>query len=184
VEVIQKELGMDSGRLAPKDARIVNFILKYARKLFATMVYCGISGINLLMAMTLAEGSNFNDGQLPINNLSSLPRTDRPTLFQHWNRANLNRFYEEQWSFLAPVFSMNDFSSQDYDASVILPFVPVETRANSGGSNRVRRFGIPPSHLGRVITPFFVRLSRYCMISRTDIHLRQKMTLRLPPNMS
>lgn len=149
MEVIQKELGMGSGRLAPKDERIVDFILKHARKLFATMVYCGISGTNLLTAMKSAEGSNFNDGQLPINNLGSLPRTGRPTLFQHLDRAMLNRFYEEQWSFLAPVFSMNDFSSQDYDASVILPFVSVETRANSGGSHGIRRFGIPPSHLGR-----------------------------------
>ncbi|KAF2963139.1 hypothetical protein GQX73_g10425 [Xylaria multiplex] len=132
------------------DPKHIHFVMRRARRLFATMVCCEVSAPDILLALKSAEAINFDDGRLPVENLRLVPRNNMPDLFRLWDYGQLNTFYRIQWGFLAPIFSVHHFSSQTFNEDHILPFVSVETLTQLDGHHGDERFGIPLSHLGQV----------------------------------
>ncbi|GAW17562.1 hypothetical protein ANO14919_070200 [Xylariales sp. No.14919] len=164
-DAVRQELGTTPNPTVTVDTSTVDFIVQHAKILFATMVCCRIDASTILDSMKTAAAEGFKDDQLPLN--SPIPHTGTPIPFQQWRRGRLNRFYEMQWNFLAPVFSMEIFSIREFDGNIILPFVSVETQTKPDAIHRTQRFGISPRYLGKVESDG-VSTTEYVVVERID----------------
>jgi hypothetical protein len=127
-------------------ANILNFILCHARKVFAITIYSSIAGENLLRAMTNFYRHKFNDESLPIVDLKQLERLGlSPFRLRLWTNLAIRNFCENQWQFLAPVFSPTQFQ-YNLEADCILPFTWKNSTVKGGYSSQVTEVEIHPAH--------------------------------------
>ncbi|KAF2967643.1 hypothetical protein GQX73_g5918 [Xylaria multiplex] len=112
---------------------LVEFVMMKARKLF---VILAVTGMEIIPALISLQQYDFTDDYLPISRDIDLDNckinnADRkcnhpPALnaFHHspWDMVMLRMFYNEQWKFLAPVFS-HDRRTQKLQLKCILPFI-------------------------------------------------------------
>jgi hypothetical protein len=137
-------LNLDLTRnLASRDESLLNFILQSAKRLFAIILTCHFRGTDLRRVMTMFRRKHFQDNALPVTNdvLAELDCFNK----KPWNAMERRLFFIEQWAFLAPVFSSDNFK-MDLEPDHILPFILVDQGNKSGSFNQIFRATIHPAH--------------------------------------
>lgn len=122
--------------------KIVDFVCGGAKKVFATAVLSGLRGEDLETAMELFMVESFTDESLPVR------QETFEELFSGldaWSRLARHRFCQEQWKFLAPVFSRQTFKL-DLVPEHILPFIEKNRELREGAFSQVFRVQIHPAH--------------------------------------
>lgn len=149
LEVVIKEL-LDKDDLRPEELRlpekkkdVVDFILSKAPKVFATAVVSGLRGKLLAVAMVKFHSIGFHDECLPVTEHDS----KHLKMFQDlWSNMTIRYFRQEQWRFLAPVFSRTN-CKLDLKPGHILPFIKkYDNNVKEGAFGRVYRVEIHPAH--------------------------------------
>ncbi|KAL3299014.1 HET-domain-containing protein [Colletotrichum asianum] len=151
--------------VAGHDEDLITFIDTRAKKVFATAYYVLVGDEkSLLNTMIYFQSCEFTDESLPIENLQ-VPRTqeacqtkesqarlpspfDRivdPQLRRIWARIKVRKFYQNQWKFLAPVFSSKKFH-YILPVGSVLPFVWVNKIVKEGRFSRVHEIRIHEDH--------------------------------------
>lgn len=141
---IANALDLDLTRtLASRDKCILNFILQSAKRVFAIMLTCHFRGFDLRRVMETFRRKHFDDDALPVTSdaLSELGCFNK----RPWSAMERRLFFREQWAFLAPVFSSDNFR-MDLEPDHILPFILVDQDTTKGISNQVVHATIYPSH--------------------------------------
>ena len=147
VELITEAVIIHEMELPPlernRDKELVMFILRNSKRVFATAAMCGIYGNRLLKIMKKFKDHGFDDDCLPVREekVSGLPCFSG----RHWSAFRVRSFLENQWAFLAPVFSKSNFKL-DLDPKHILPFTWVSNEAKDGTFSQVYQVKIHPSH--------------------------------------
>ena len=129
--------------LASGDERLLNFILQSAKRVFAIILTCHFRGTDLRRVMTMFRRNHFEDNALPVTNdvLAELDCFNK----KPWSAMERRLFFREQWAFLAPVFSSDNFK-MDLEPDHILPFILVDQDTKSGSFNQGFHATIHPSH--------------------------------------
>ena len=129
--------------LASRDERLLNFILQSAKRVFAIILTCHFRGSDLRRMMETFRRKHFDDKDLPVTSDALLELdcfNKRP-----WSAMERRLFFREQWAFLAPIFSSDNFKT-DLEPDHILPFILVDQDIKSGGFSQVFHATIHPSH--------------------------------------
>lgn len=149
-------------------------ILDDSKKIFAIAIDTGFKKQSLVKAMRMLEEHNLTDGKLPLSqdelqslrdaeleampveeDLSSSMDIDDELI---WTDAHIGNFLDNQWKFLAPVFSLNGVN-QDVRQRDILPFTEKTHRSSGTGAyGRVFKCKIHHSHMTGGQRPIAVRL--------------------------
>jgi len=126
-----------------EDNSLIDFIVKYAKKVFAIALMIDVSGANLRVAIKNFKAFNFQDESLPLSKdaLPGLPFFSK----KPWSRLRTHNFLQNQWIFLAPVFSKTKFKL-DLEPEHILPFTWVSNEAKDGTFSQVFQVKIHESH--------------------------------------
>lgn len=135
-----------------KDQKLVAFILKHAKKVFATAVVCDISGNELYKVMGKFKEGNFQDSSLPVKAgvLYELPCFSIKT----WSNLKKLNFVSKQFVFLAPVFSRSEFKLE-LEPEHIFPFTWVSNEAKEGTFSQVFQVTIHDSHQDMLVSLHF-----------------------------
>ncbi|KAI0517532.1 kinase-like domain-containing protein [Xylaria bambusicola] len=138
---------------------LVEFVIMKAKKVFAILA---VTGMEIIPALESLQQYEFTDAHLPITRdidlhnckINNVDREcNHPPAFNAfhsspWDMVMLRTFYNEQWKFLAPVFS-HDRRTQNLQLKCILPFIEPpfshEPRKSSFFSD-VYQVQIHPSH--------------------------------------
>ena len=157
---------------------LAEFVIMKARKLFAILA---VTGIEIIPALESLQQYDFSDDHLPITRdinpdnckINNVDREcNHPPAFNvfhssPWDMVMLRMFYNEQWKFLAPVFS-HDRRTQKLQLKCILPFIepPLshEPRKSRFFSD-VYQVEIHPSHR---TTDFSVRPQQFLSVLPTE----------------
>jgi len=136
---------------------LVDFICKHAKKLFLT---ASLHHGNLQDIMDTFKYHGMTDKELPIRDLTSedmycdvhtegLQRVcsheKALEAFHRWDTHDVWTFYNDQWTFCAPILDM-ECSSQEFHAKHILPFIEKGTTQKDGHFSTVFQAVIHPSH--------------------------------------
>lgn len=148
-ESILEELKRKQPAKTELDA-LANYLFTDARKTFAIAIHAEIS--NLYLAMKCLKDSHFTDKtDLPIARRTSVQGHALSTLSKKvWRDPQIDKFYEQQWKFLAPVFSVATERQTDYtlQPSCILPFVKRHhSDSDKGSFGQVYKYEIHERHL-------------------------------------
>jgi len=149
-ESVLRELGLKEQdmRKGSDEEGLVDFILKPpgAKKVFATLMFCGFTEIDLRMAISQFKSINFQDTSLPITEKTKrdIPFFE-PTIVNPWRSMKIRHFCDYQWTFLAPVFSNNSLDL-DLQPRHILPFIRATKNIDEGAFGDVHRVTIHESH--------------------------------------
>lgn len=157
---IRRELKIDQNLENSDEKDLIYFILHHAKKVFAIALVSGVGGDDLFTAMKKFKQSNFRDdnNSLPVKKkaLSALPCfSGRP-----WKLRTTRSFFENQWRFLAPVFSSKIFK-HDLEPEHILPFVWVGNEFRDGTFSQVYKVLIHEAHQEN---PFFTVRAQLCTL--------------------
>jgi hypothetical protein len=151
---------------------LVEFVVKHAPKSFAIMVFAFADSRPewLRDALQLFHDCGFNDSCLPaedpadadpgVTNTTLATGTmrksfeDVQTLDQSrnksskicWRPRKITQFCENQWKFLAPVFSTRKHN-YDIASMAILPFISKYFESGQGSFGRVYKYEIHPDHI-------------------------------------
>ncbi|WJG35684.1 uncharacterized protein FOBCDRAFT_241613 [Fusarium oxysporum Fo47] len=142
-------------------SELVDFICRDAKKLFMT---ASLHHGNLHDIMSTFKYHGMTDENLPIRDLTSedkycdihtegLQRVcshDKALeAFHRWDSHDVWTFYNDQWTFCAPILDM-ECSSQEFHAKHVLPFIEKGTTQKDGHFSTVCEAVIHPSHqIGR-----------------------------------
>ncbi|RKK06959.1 hypothetical protein BFJ66_g16171 [Fusarium oxysporum f. sp. cepae] len=136
---------------------LVDFICKHAKKLFLTASF---HHGNLQDIMDTFKYHGMTDKELPIRDLTSedmycdvhtegLQRVcsheKALEAFHRWDTHDVWTFYNDQWTFCAPILDM-ECSSHEFHAKHILPFIEKGTTQKDGHFSTVFQAVIHPSH--------------------------------------
>lgn len=146
---------------------LIDFIRTEARKLFIICVHINFSGEDLMKAIKLCQGNSISDASLPVgrkilgglvDQLVSLGDDDYTLSGADfhsdetdeeeegiWTTSRINDFYEAQWKFIAPVFSLDNVN-HDLNGLSVLPFPEVVELAK-GSFGKVSRCQIHEAHV-------------------------------------
>jgi len=149
VEAIIKELA-EKDHLIPEDLdlskepkkSVVNFINERAKTVFAVAVLSYLRGEHLGRAMYQFMVKEFDDTSLPVKeeDLVNLVGTKNP-----WSKTRIHNFCREQWRFLAPIFSQQNFKIV-LEPDHILPFIKKSSSVKEGAFSQVYEVEIHPAH--------------------------------------
>ncbi|EXL90465.1 serine/threonine protein kinase [Fusarium odoratissimum NRRL 54006] len=136
---------------------LVDFICKHAQRLFLT---ASLHHGNLQDIMDTFKYHGMTDKELPIRDLASEDKyCDVHTeglqrvcshekaleAFHRWDTHDVWTFYNDQWTFCAPILDMG-CSSHEFHAKHILPFIEKGTTQKDGHFSTVFQAAIHPSH--------------------------------------
>jgi hypothetical protein len=126
--------------------KVLNFVLKEGKKIFAIMLIVGLKGKDLRKALNQFRRSKFGDASLPITDeiKNALPFFGVPAK-KPWDDVLIRRFCEEQWLFLSPVFSEEKLSLRLH-TNDILPFIYQDDDVKSGAFGEVHQVTVHPFH--------------------------------------
>jgi hypothetical protein len=130
---VLKELRIEDENLGVEYRELVPYILHEAKKLFAILVVCDTEVKKLRKKMMSFKQKGISDNSLPL------------TLSGGKNQKNNYLFENNQWRFLAPVFS-DEKLLLDLKRDSILPFIDVDETVKSGAFGEVRKVDIHPAH--------------------------------------
>jgi hypothetical protein len=146
-----KELALTQEEMKKEsNIKLLNFILEEgARKIFAITLCAGLGGQDLRKAMTQFRKKNFGDASLPIteetrHKVPFFGNEDTPPK-SPWDTVKTRLFCNQQWAFLAPVFS-NESLNLRLHADDILPFTCKDDDVKSGAFGEVHQVTVHPSH--------------------------------------
>lgn len=156
MDSISKIMGVQGGE---ETGSLMQYILGRARKVFAIAVHSGIHGEDLLTAMNMLEQHNISDESLPLTEerLQHLQHQELPPEIgcsdavassgreQIWTIARVGSFLDNQWKFLAPVFSLEKLNHELHQR-LILPFTYKE-EISQGAYGKVFKCKIHELHL-------------------------------------
>ncbi|KAI0095922.1 kinase-like domain-containing protein [Daldinia grandis] len=123
-DLVTEDAIQQSIRAIPRNESLKKYILHHARKVFSTLVVMGSSSVNRdARIIRKCEQSKFCDTDLPIlcdrdgktsyQSFRGGNNVDFPAaaeFFKDWSRAEVGRFCDAQWRFLAPVIDRNTFT--------------------------------------------------------------------------
>jgi hypothetical protein len=132
-ETIKTSLGIACP--TQEENELISYIRTRAKIVFATAVY---SKLNANKVMRWFKAQNLDDSDLPF-----APQSD-PQL-----RCWLDEFCEDQWKFIAPIFSTAK-DSHDLEEGHILPFISRSAKVQSGSFGDVYRYTIHKDHFSPV----------------------------------
>ncbi|KAK2752916.1 tol-like protein [Colletotrichum kahawae] len=134
--------------------KLTDYVMNEAKKVFLTLVRAG--GVSEVYLKALRK-HKFTDADLPIglndsddNGICTVMTDGKPKtpngqslkLFSSWSYAVLEKFFEHQWIFLAPIFRKTKFEYH-FDHQCSLPFVDLHDKQKvKGGFGAVRRLGL------------------------------------------
>jgi hypothetical protein len=129
---------------------LADYLFTKARKTFAIAIQAEIS--NLYLAMKCLKDSHFTDKKdLPIARRTKEQKHALSTLSKKvWSNHQIDKFYEQQWKFLVPVFSVATERQLHYTLhpSCILPFIKRHPSDYGNGSfGQVDKYTIHERHL-------------------------------------
>lgn len=116
-----------------KSDEIVEFIKSSAKKTFAIVVW--IKPNDIMAVMRSLKRRGVDDKKLPIKSKGELGA-----------KAWASDFYEEQWRFVAPIFS-TDAPNHDLEESHVLPFISKSVDLGRGSFGVVTQYFIHRNHL-------------------------------------
>ncbi|KAM0551831.1 hypothetical protein ACHAPJ_008166 [Fusarium lateritium] len=136
---------------------LVDFIEKQAKVCFAVLVTIGV---DVERAITAFSSFNLTDRCLPIpkdviHDNYRTQGSDRdcnhsPELsaFHHqpWSRRTISDFYDKQWEFLVPIFTLNKFEYH-LDGKAVLPIISVDSDRKSGVFGDVSKVAFPKEQM-------------------------------------
>jgi len=122
--------------------KLVDFVRGKANKVFAITVISGIEGDDLGKAMLQFMEIGFTNKSLP---LKEEHLKDFPFLAYPWSKTRIFKFCREQWIFLAPVFSQQNFMV-NLRPEHILPFIEKSEVVKEGAFGQVYMVDIHPAH--------------------------------------
>lgn len=136
-----------------EDNELVRFILKDAKRIFATTVFVGVRPLR--KAMQLFRSNNFGDEKLPLKEppagessahpFEAMEQTTKRPRRRIWTQANILNFHDHQWKFLAPVFST---AESTYDlGSQTIPFVKRINHIREGSFGSMIPYTVHPDHI-------------------------------------
>jgi hypothetical protein len=123
---------------------LLNFILQSAKRVFAIILTCNFHDwMDLRIVMQKFKRKHFEDKALPVTSdvLAELGCFHK----KPWSAMERRLFFREQWAFLAPVFSSDNFK-MDLEPDHILPFILVDQDTKSESFNQVFHATIHPAH--------------------------------------
>jgi hypothetical protein len=134
-EVDQKELD-----------RLVHFITKRCKKVFAISLCIGLNSKNARKAMTQFQESDVDDGMLPLNDQAQAFFRKGTKIYRHpWSEFRVEQFCHKQWEFLAPSFNRNH-NELSLQVNHILPFTWASQHVGQGAFGEVHEVTIHPAH--------------------------------------
>jgi hypothetical protein len=136
-EELEENLDIDN------DSDLVNFIVESAKRVFATAIISAADGSNLYTLMKRFQENEFDDRCLPLKRDTMLALPCFQDKF--WNKLRTHMFLQNQWTFLAPVFSKSQFRI-DLEPENIFPFTWVSNDAKEGRFSTVYQATIHESH--------------------------------------
>lgn len=145
-ELIKKTSVMKSMRIkvpTDEEAGLVDFITTRAKKAFAIAVF---AQVNTNVAMRWLRDNNIDDDNLPILKQTEFWKED-----WRWD------FYEHQWKFTAPVFSMSSLG-YNLEESHVLPFIEKSAGSGEGSFGEVTRYVLHKDHMLPVSTTRCLRV--------------------------
>ncbi|KAJ4245299.1 hypothetical protein NW762_014170 [Fusarium torreyae] len=122
----------------PENDKLVDFILTKAPKVFLISIFSGLEEETLHLAMTSVQEANLTDVYLPISDLFDFQMPE-------WTPVMANNFYQQQWKFLAPVFTPDQFYYL-FDPLCILPVIEKGKELKVGGISQVTKVEIHKAH--------------------------------------
>lgn len=152
-----RELAFTQKMEDKSNIKLVSFILNEGTKIFAIMLVAGFKGKDLLRAITQFRKNKLGDKSLPIMEGAE----NKVPLFWHppkgpWDLPSIRRFCNDQWAFLAPVFSKERLNLELYTHD-ILPFTYQDDDVKSGAFGEVHQVTVHPFHdQNSVLTVRFV----------------------------
>lgn len=164
-EAVIDELDVDllGEHIAQEASQLASWIVKSAKRVFATTLRCGIKSPSLFPVMSEFKKHGFYDDGLPAKyeeNASTNVNT-WPHAFQNKYWSNLSRrdFGKYQWQVLVPVFRDAE-TRLDLEMDHILPFTFVDEDTREGTFGKVYQVTVLKSHME---TPMLkVRPKRNC----------------------
>jgi hypothetical protein len=146
---VEKELDLTSSSSDAFVDAVIQWIPETARRVFSILTQVNMSKEEMKNAMMICYVKEFNDTCLPIGNPRNADFTMHAALqFPNiWTELRLYSFYEAQWKFLAPVFTLDKYN-YDLDSEQILPMIWKDAKdTKSGAFSSVVPMKIHPAHL-------------------------------------
>jgi serine/threonine protein kinase len=178
-EAIEDELRLaiattntEQGNVAQLE-ELATYVHSQCTILFSIAIHEGFEGSTLYNMMRLFEEHQWTDQKLPIeplvrNEVHELSRFGMP-----WDNPKIRRFYNQQWTFLAPVFNTASQarSSHDFKRTHVLPFTERHEELDQGSFGKVYKYTIHADHLIDLDNPVsspiaFIALSLSRLIER------------------
>ena len=132
-----------------KKKKFVDSICKKAKTVFAITVVSGLRGPHLGKTMHRFMKLEFSDDSLPVTetllNDHIQPLVNRLGDSSGWSKTRRHTFLQEQWRFIAPVFSQKNFKV-DLKPNHILPFIAKSSSGKEGAFGQVYMVEIHPAH--------------------------------------
>jgi hypothetical protein len=145
-DAVMKELGITPEAKEIRDhKRMVNFILKEGRKIFAILLVSRFKGDDLQKAINQFRRNKIGDASLPITEEAKMNVLFFNPPRRPWDTTSIRTFCNEQWLFLAPVFS-SERLNLELDANDILPFTGQGGDVKSGAFGKVYQVTVHPQH--------------------------------------
>lgn len=133
----------------PDMQEVANFVGEKATILFATAVVSGLHGLSLLQAMLDLKDVGITDGSLPIEQKELKKYCGQNS--DPWSSTRIHNFCQEQWKFLAPVFSLRN-PTFDLKYGHILPFISKSSTAKEGAFGQVFAVEIHEAHQDNLVS--------------------------------
>jgi hypothetical protein len=132
-----------------KKKKVVDSVCKKSKTVFAITVVSGLRGPPLGMTMRRFMTREFSDDSLPVTEtlLNDLiqPLVNRWGESSGWSKTRRHIFLQEQWRFIAPIFSQKNFKV-DLKLNHILPFIAKSSSGKEGAFGQVYMVEIHPAH--------------------------------------
>lgn len=129
--------------------KVVDSVYKKAKTVFAITVVSGLRGQHLGKTMHHFMKLKFSDDSLPVTetllNDHIQPLVNRLGDSSGWSKTRRHTFLQEQWRFIAPVFSQKNFKV-DLKPNHILPFIAKSSSGKEGAFGQVYMVEIHPAH--------------------------------------
>lgn len=136
---------------------ICDWLTTEAKAVFAITIDCDLEPEQLIQAFANFQLEGHSDRRLPIEDPTKNYPWSKAFDREIWARHNMRTFYEKQWQYLAPVFSITQFDFKFAD-DIILPMTGDMNDSSKGGFSLVRKVHIHPNHWdGPTAQPVSVR---------------------------
>ncbi|KAI0429029.1 kinase-like domain-containing protein [Xylaria sp. FL1042] len=133
-------------QVSAEDKKLVNFIVESAKKVFAINITAGMgkNGPELRKVMLVFHAHGFGDASLPVKPEFWAPENSLVRDLR-WRKAELHRFMDHQWMYLAPIFPETLWDA-DLEPDCILPFTSVDSIVRADAFSSIYQVTVHPSH--------------------------------------